>query len=68
MSEVGEIVAQGVGLDSIIDLWEIILEEIGFVDMLDTIKFLAEGGRLPEVREWVKTMARIYPVLGIING
>ncbi len=60
--------ARGLGLDTIINSLEIIHKDVGFVVVLDTVKFLAEGGRVLEAREWVKSVAQIYPVLCIING
>jgi DegV family protein with EDD domain len=60
--------ASGLGLDTITDALGKVLKDVGFVVVLDTVKFLAESGRVLEAREWVKSVTRIYPVLCIING
>jgi acyl-phosphate glycerol 3-phosphate acyltransferase len=60
--------ASGLGLDTITDALEKIRKDVGFIVVLDTVKFLAESGRVLEAREWVKSVVQIYPVLSIING
>jgi DegV family protein with EDD domain len=44
------------------------LENVGFVAIIDTLKFLAEGGRVAEARQWMKSALRVYPILYIAQG
>ncbi len=54
--------------EAILAALEGIQKDVGFVGVLDTLKFLVEGGRISEAQEWIKSALRLYPVLCIING
>lgn len=60
--------ANGATPEAILAALESIQKDVGFVGVLDTLKFLVEGGRIKEAREWIKSALRLYPVLCIING
>lgn len=55
-------------LDAILQATQSAMENVGFVVVLDTLKFLAEGGRVSEARKWIKSALRVYPILSIIRG
>ena len=60
--------ASGVQISNILDVLELAHENFGFVVALDTLKFLAEGGRVSEAHQWMQSALHLYPVLCIING
>lgn len=59
---------RGAPLATILDAVEGIRRQVGFVGVLTTLKFLAEGGRVTEARQWIKSALHIYPVLAILQG
>lgn len=60
--------ANGANLDDIVRAIEIIRHNTGFIGVLDTLKFLIEGGRVYEARQWIKTALRLFPVISLISG
>lgn len=60
--------AAGLPLEDILETLAAARENFGLVVVLDTLKFLAEGGRVLEARQWIKTALHLYPVLCIVNG
>lgn len=54
--------------EAILAALEKIQKDVGFVGVLDTLKFLIEGGRISEARQWIKSALRLYPVLCIMHG
>jgi acyl-phosphate glycerol 3-phosphate acyltransferase len=55
-------------LEAILPAVHSVMENVGFVAVLDTLKFLAEGGRVAEASQWIKSALRIYPILSIVRG
>jgi DegV family protein with EDD domain len=62
------LVATGASPQAILQALERIQKDVGFVGVLDTLKFLVEGGRVSAARQWVKSALRLYPVLCITHG
>jgi len=60
--------AAGCDLEDLLQALAKIQKVVGFVGVLDTLKFLAEGGRVSEARHWVQSALRLYPVLYIAHG
>lgn len=58
----------GAPVAAMLDAVEEIRQQVGFVGVLTTLKFLAEGGRVAEARQWVQSTLHIYPVLAIMQG
>ncbi len=59
---------RGVPFAVMLDAVEKIRQRVGFVGVLTTLKFLAEGGRVVETQRWVKSALHIYPILTIVQG
>jgi acyl-phosphate glycerol 3-phosphate acyltransferase len=59
---------QGLPLAAILQAAEVVRQQVGFVGVLNTLKFLAEGGRVAEAQQWVKSALHVYPVLSIAQG
>jgi acyl-phosphate glycerol 3-phosphate acyltransferase len=55
-------------LKDILQVIELAQQNVGFIGVLDTVKFLAEGGRVPEANQLLNSVLRVYPVLSIIRG
>lgn len=58
----------GCSLPFLLKAVEEIRQQVGFIGVLDTLKFLAEGGRVAEARQWLKAALRLFPVLTIMQG
>jgi len=43
-------------------------EQVGFIGVLDTVKFLVEGGRVTHLNRWLGSALRLYPILYIHQG
>lgn len=54
--------------EAILAALERLQKDVGFVGVLDTLKFLIEGGRISEARQWIHSALRLYPVLCIVHG
>lgn len=65
---VARMVSAGHDLNSVLQAVEKIQKAVGFVGVLDTLKFLVEGGRVAQAQQWVKSALRLYPVLYIAHG
>lgn len=59
---------QGVDLENILHSLEAVQKNVGFIGVLDTLKFLEEGGRVVEAHQWVKSALRLFPVLCLTDG
>lgn len=62
------LVAAGANPEAIVQGLEKIQKDVGFVGVLDTLKFLIAGGRVREARQWIQSALRLYPVLCIMHG
>lgn len=60
--------ASGAGLAAVVKAVESTQKGVGFVGVLDTVKFLVEGGRVAEAHRWVQSALHTYPVLYIHQG
>ena len=60
--------ASNAELEAVLQVIQATQENVGLVVVLDTLKFLAEGGRVAEARQWIKSALRVYPILCIIRG
>lgn len=58
----------GAPLQDILNVIEATRDAVGFVGVLDTLKFLVAGGRVAESRQWMRSALRLYPVLYIRQG
>ncbi len=65
---VARLAAAGQDLGSLLQAVEKVQKAVGFVGVLDTLKFLVEGGRVAQAQQWVKSALRLYPVLYIAHG
>lgn len=62
------IAAANVEVETILQMIESVQKNVGFVGVLDTLEFLAEGGRVAESRQWIQPALRLYPVISLIHG
>lgn len=62
------LVSTGASPEVVLQELERIQKDVGFVGVLDTLKYLVEGGRVIAARQWVKSALRLYPVLCITHG
>ncbi len=60
--------ASNANLEAVLQVIQATRESVGFVGVLDTLKFLAEGGRVADARQWIKSTLRVYPILCIAHG
>ncbi len=60
--------AAGLDLNEVLEVVQFAQKQVGFVGVLDSLKYLVEGGRGGEVRQWLNSALRIYPVLYIHDG
>jgi len=61
-------VASGADLKAVLASVREARENVGFVGMLDTAKFLIEGGRVVHLNRWLQSALRLYPILYIHEG
>ena len=62
------LIRAGATAEVIVQALEKIQKDVGFIGVLDTSKFLIEGGRVSEARQWIKSTLRLYPALYITHG
>jgi DegV family protein with EDD domain len=55
-------------LDDAIAAAQDLAPRIHMIGMLDTLDYLAKGGRVPRVAAWFSSMIQIKPVFGFYNG
>ena len=55
-------------LDDAIAAAQDLAPRIHMIGMLDTLDYLAKGGRVPRVAAWFSSMVQIKPVFGFYNG
>ncbi len=65
---VARLVRNGCPLPALLEAFEEICQRVGFVGVLDTLKFLAAGGRVAEARQWIRAALHVFPVLAISQG
>ncbi|MBM3145457.1 MAG: DegV family EDD domain-containing protein [Chloroflexi bacterium] len=41
---------------------------VGLIGVLDTLKFLVEGGRVQDAHRWVKSALHVYPMITLTGG
>jgi len=58
----------GASLNTILQSVDVVQQKVGFVGVLDTLKFLVEGGRVAEARQWIESALRLYPVISLSLG
>ncbi|MBI4772252.1 MAG: glycerol-3-phosphate acyltransferase [Chloroflexi bacterium] len=61
-------IASGADLQTILEVIQKVQKKVGFVGLLDTVKFLIEGGRAAHLNRWLKSALRLYPILYIHEG
>jgi len=55
-------------LDDAIAAAQDLVPRIHMIGMLDTLDYLAKGGRVPKMAAWLSSMIQIKPVFGFYNG
>jgi len=58
----------GNGLEDVIAKATRIIPRVELVAMLDTLHYLARGGRVPEVAAWAASLLQIKPILALSHG
>lgn len=60
--------ASGADLPQVLEAIQQAQERVGFIGVLDTVKFLVEGGRVAHLNRWLGSALRLYPILYIHQG
>lgn len=58
----------GADMTAVLESIRITQKDVGFVGILDTVKYLVEGGRGAELHQWLDSALRVYPILYIHEG
>ncbi len=58
----------GAGIEAVLNTVQSTQKDVGLVGVLDTVKFLIEGGRVAELHRWLQSALHTYPVLYLHQG
>ena len=61
-------IADGGGLQDAIREIERLLPKINLFATVDTLEFLAKGGRIPRAQAWASSLLSIKPILQVVDG
>jgi acyl-phosphate glycerol 3-phosphate acyltransferase len=60
--------SSGADMTAVLESIRMTQKDVGFVGVLDTVKYLVEGGRGAELHQWLDSALRVYPILYIHEG
>ncbi len=66
--EAAKAAANGADVDGIMELAKGLNQKVHFFAMLDTLEYLAKGGRVPRAAAWVGKVIGFKPILTAVNG
>ncbi len=61
-------VHNGAEFDTVFRNIQVTQENVGLIGVPETLNFLAESGRIKEVRGWVHEKIRVYPIITLTDG
>lgn len=66
--EAGRAAQAGKSLDEVMALIQLLKPRLNFLAMLDTLSYLAKGGRVPMAAAWATSLLQVKPILQIQQG
>jgi DegV family protein with EDD domain len=61
--EAARLAAGGAGIDAVVERAESMTSRVNLLAMLDTLSYLARGGRVPRVAAWAAGMLQVKPIV-----
>ena len=60
--------AAGQGLNEVINVTKDMMQRVHMIGVMDTLVYLAKGGRIPKIAAWAGTVLKIKPILTLSQG
>jgi DegV family protein with EDD domain len=61
--EAARAAAQGADLPAVISRTRAVIPRVGLIAVIDTLEYLARGGRVPKVQAWASALLAVKPIL-----
>lgn len=61
--EAARVAAEGADLPAVVSRAQAVMPRVGIVAIIDTLEYLARGGRVPKVQAWASALLSVKPIL-----